>query len=324
MARLTPRSSAIGRFLRFQRRLPYASFHSSPIQRLDHNLALEIGLFLYEVHHEHHIKLRLACMALVLLVFASPLRAETEKRIAFVVGNAAYQAAPLATTANDAGLVAQTLQGRASMSPGRATSMANPCARHSGIFSKRRRHRDQTPWCSCISPVTVCSSMAKTISRRSMRRSYPHRTWRSKRCASRLCKAARRASAQGELYCPRRSAGPAFRDVGTALAGGLAHTVAEPNTLVAFNAAPGTVAATEQGPYGAYARALTEMIWDGGLPPSDLFEAVRLRVNEETKGRVFPGTHQGSRRPSSFLSRRRTRHPHHLRRTVSTRSARVL
>ena len=49
-------------------------------------------------------------MALVLLVFASPLRAETEKRIAFVVGNAAYQAAPLATTANDAGLVAQTLQ----------------------------------------------------------------------------------------------------------------------------------------------------------------------------------------------------------------------
>src|SRR5262245_5867681 len=33
-----------------------------------------------------------------------------EKRIALVVGNAAYQAAPLKTAANDAGLVAQTLQ----------------------------------------------------------------------------------------------------------------------------------------------------------------------------------------------------------------------
>src|SRR6516162_1152776 len=35
---------------------------------------------------------------------------QQEKRIAFVVGNAAYAKAPLATTANDAGLVAQQLQ----------------------------------------------------------------------------------------------------------------------------------------------------------------------------------------------------------------------
>ena len=33
-----------------------------------------------------------------------------EKRIARVIGNAAYQTGPLATVANDAGLVAQTLQ----------------------------------------------------------------------------------------------------------------------------------------------------------------------------------------------------------------------
>src|SRR5580704_10503818 len=35
---------------------------------------------------------------------------QQEKRIAFVVGNAAYAKVPLATTANDAGLVAQQLQ----------------------------------------------------------------------------------------------------------------------------------------------------------------------------------------------------------------------
>src|ERR1700752_4479634 len=33
-----------------------------------------------------------------------------EERVALVVGNAAYAKAPLATTANDAGLIAQTLQ----------------------------------------------------------------------------------------------------------------------------------------------------------------------------------------------------------------------
>ena len=51
-----------------------------------------------------------ACFALVSLALASPVRADAEKRIAFVVGNAAYQAGALATPANDAGLIAQTLQ----------------------------------------------------------------------------------------------------------------------------------------------------------------------------------------------------------------------
>ena len=36
--------------------------------------------------------------------------------------------------------------------------------------------------------------------------------------------------------------------------------------LIAFNAAPGTVAPAEQGPYGAYAQSLAEMIRTGGLP----------------------------------------------------------
>src|SRR6516165_12439899 len=35
---------------------------------------------------------------------------DTEKRIALVIGNAAYQAGPLNTASNDAGLIAQTLE----------------------------------------------------------------------------------------------------------------------------------------------------------------------------------------------------------------------
>ena len=48
----------------------------------------------------------LAALGLVSGAFAQP----AENRIALVIGNAAYQAGALQTPANDAGLVAQTLQ----------------------------------------------------------------------------------------------------------------------------------------------------------------------------------------------------------------------
>src|SRR5262249_2481889 len=58
----------------------------------------------------------------------------------------------------------------------------------------------------------------------------------------------------------------------------------EPGLLIAFNAAPGTVAPEGQGPYGPYAQALAEMMRDGGLPLADVFDRARLRVNDVTKG----------------------------------------
>src|SRR5260370_22317674 len=59
----------------------------------------------------HAVKVLSALLALALLGLVSPLQAEsTEKRIALVIGNANYQAGALPTPANDAGLIAQTLQ----------------------------------------------------------------------------------------------------------------------------------------------------------------------------------------------------------------------
>src|ERR1700749_3787346 len=65
------------------------------IARTFSSLSIAIGLF--------------ALSALPGLV-GSAAAQQQEKRIAFVVGNAAYAKVPLATTANDAGLVAQQLQ----------------------------------------------------------------------------------------------------------------------------------------------------------------------------------------------------------------------
>src|ERR1700704_1962712 len=56
-------------------------------------------------------KITAALFVLVPLVLAiAPSAARAEKRIALVVGNAGYQAGALNTPANDAGLIAQTLQ----------------------------------------------------------------------------------------------------------------------------------------------------------------------------------------------------------------------
>ena len=53
----------------------------------------------------------LILLALAAIASSSPLCAgPSEKRIALVIGNANYSAKPLATPANDAGLIAQTLQ----------------------------------------------------------------------------------------------------------------------------------------------------------------------------------------------------------------------
>ncbi len=72
------------------------------------------------------------------------------------------------------------------------------------------------------------------------------------------------------------------------LASGLALVDPAPNMAVAFNAAPGTIAPEEQGPYGAYASALTEMIGAGGLSLDDIFSRVRLRVSTLTQGVEVP------------------------------------
>ena len=94
-----------------------------------------------------------------------------------------------------------------------------------------------------------------------------------------------------------------FARSGPPLAGGLALVEAEPGSLIAFNAAPGTVASEGQGAYGAYAQALAEMMRDGGLSLSDVFDRTRLRVNELTKGAQVPWDASKVEAPFTFFER---------------------
>jgi uncharacterized caspase-like protein len=91
---------------------------------------------------------------------------------------------------------------------------------------------------------------------------------------------------------------------GEPLAGGLALVQPEPGMLIAFNAAPGTIAPAAEGAYSPYAKALAEMIREGGLPPDELFDRVRLRVSEVTEGAQVPW--QASNAVGSFMFFERT------------------
>jgi len=58
-----------------------------------------------------------------------------------------------------------------------------------------------------------------------------------------------------------------FVPAGTPLASGLGLVGPQPEMLIAFNATPGSIAIIENGPYGAFAQAMAEMI--GKLAASD-------------------------------------------------------
>jgi uncharacterized caspase-like protein len=253
-------------------------------------------------------KLRLACVTalslLLALVSTSPSRAETEKRIAFVVGNAAYQTAPLATAANDAGLIAQTLQ---------AAGFDVSGARDLDGEALRAAFRDFLDKAQASGPGTVAFVYlagyglqlegenyfvpmdAKIASAQDVAVEALRVSDYTKRLAGLPLKASFIV-----LDAARESS---FAKSGPPLAGGLALADAEPNMLLAFNATPGTVAPNEPGPYGAYARALTEMIRQGGLSPAELFDGVRLRVNEETKGAQVPWDTSRIAAPFVFFER---------------------
>ena len=215
--------------------------------------------------------------------------AHAEKRIALVIGNAGYQAGALNTPSNDAGLIAQTLQ---------ASGFDVVGARDLDQDSLRRAFRDFLDKASASGPDTVAfiylagygsqlegENYFVPIDARIARDSdVPAEAVRISDYTRPLAALQLKASI---VVLDAARANP-FARSGHPLAGGLALVEPEPGVLIAFNAAPGTVAPEGQGPYGPYAQALAEMMREGGLPLNDVFDRTRLRVNERTQGGQVP------------------------------------
>jgi uncharacterized caspase-like protein len=238
-----------------------------------------------------------ALLVLIPIGFAGG-AAHAEKRIALVIGNAEYQTGALNTPANDAGLVAQTLQ---------ASGFDVDGARDLDQDSLRRAFRDFLDKASASGTDTVAFIYLSGYGLQLEGENYfvpvdakiardtdvPLEAVRVSDYTRPLAALGLKASI---VVLDAARANP-FAKSGKPLAGGLALAEPEPGTLIAFNAAPGTVAPEGQGPYGPYAQALAEMMGEAGLPLADVFERTRLRVNDTTKGAEVPWhTLRGCRR----------------------------
>src|SRR5256885_1101537 len=254
---------------------------------------------------KHQRSFVLALLSVVLFGGLAPVSAQTaEKRVALVVGNANYSAGALATPANDAGLIAQTLQ---------AAGFDVVGVRDLDQDSLRRTFRDFIAKVSAAGPETVAfvylsgyglqlegeNYFVPTDANIARDVSVSSEALRLSDYTKPLAALGIKASIvvlDGARANPFAKSGPPF-------AGGLALVEPEPGSLIAFNAAPGTVVQNEAGPYSPYAQALAEMMREGGLPVAELFNRVRLRVNEATKGAQVPWNASKLEAPFYFFER---------------------
>src|SRR5246500_3887368 len=214
---------------------------------------------------------------------------QQEKRIALVVGNGAYAKSPLATAANDAGLIAQTLQ---------AAGFDVVGARDLDGDTLRRSFRDFIQKAQGSGPDTVAMVYLAGYGMQLAGENYfipvdssvsrdvdiPIEGLRISDYIRQLASLPLKASIV-VLDAARQQP---FVEGGQPIASGLALVEPDAHMLIAFNAAPGTIAPDEQGPYGVYAQSLAEMIRAGGLALPEVFNRVRLRVNEASKGALVP------------------------------------
>ncbi|MGY3659781.1 caspase family protein [Bradyrhizobium sp. USDA 376] len=246
-------------------------------------------------------------LPMVILAAGAPHQAraqQQEKRIALVVGNAAYAKSPLATTANDAGLIAQTLQ---------AAGFDVVGARDLDGDTLRKSFRDFVQKAQASGPGTVAMVYLAGYGVQLAGENYfipvdsnITRDTDIPTEALRISDYARQLAAiplKANIVVLDAARAQPFIEGGQPIASGLALVEPDPNMLIAFNAAPGTVAPEEPGPYGIYAQSLAEMIRTGGLALPDVFDRVRLRVNEASKGAQVPWNEQKISAPFSFFER---------------------
>src|SRR6266478_4210360 len=176
-------------------------------------------------------------------VVSTPSAEPAEKRIALVIGNTGYQAGALPTSANDAGLIAQTLQ---------AAGFDVVGARDLDQDSLRRAFRVFLEKASSSGPNTVAFVYVSGYGLQLEGENYfvpvDAKIARDADVAAeaiRLSDYIRPLAAlklmTSIVVLDAARANP-FAKSGPPLAGGLALVEPEPGVLIAFNAAPGTVA----------------------------------------------------------------------------------
>ena len=214
---------------------------------------------------------------------------QSQARFAFVIGNDSYEGAELPTAANDAALVAEMLK---------AAGFDVTGARNLDQETLRASYREFLEKVAAGGPDSVAFVYVSGYGMQSDGENFfiPPGA-RVARAADLALNGVRLADitrslgglpAQARIMVFDLAYASPFAREGQASPPGLAIMDAGPGDLVAFNAAPGAVAPMGQPPYGAFAQALAEMARVPGTPISDVFNSVRVRVAEMTKGAQVP------------------------------------
>ncbi len=233
----------------------------------------------------------LLTMAAGLLALAAEAQqpAPPNPRIALVIGNGTYRDAALATPANDAGLVAQTLQ---------AAGFDVVGARDLDGQSLRTAFRDFLQKAAAAGPdMQAFVYLAGRAVQYNGDNYFVPVDAQINRDADVPIEAIRIADFSHALAAtPGRAriivldaarANP-YATQGSPFAPGLALVDPERGELIAFNAAPGTLAGDEEGPYGVYGKTLSGAIRQGGVDIVQAFDQTRVSVNSETQGALLP------------------------------------
>jgi uncharacterized caspase-like protein len=238
-----------------------------------------------------NMTLTLALLAFLAVASAPPAEtAPLERRVALVIGNASYEFGALPTPANDAGLIAQSLQAAGFDVVG-ARDLDEDTLRDAfqGFIDNVSKAGPDTVAAvyfagyglqfkgeNYLLPINASIVVEKDIPAQALRVSDYTRALGALHLKATI------------VVLDAARASPFSVGGDQPLAGGLAWLRPESSMLIAFNAMPGTVADRDQHGYGPYAKALAEMLRAGGFSPASIFESVRLRVNELTKGGQVP------------------------------------
>lgn len=207
-------------------------------------------------------------------------------RLALVIGNAHYGSMPVATAANDAGFVAQTLQtagfdvtAGADLDALRHAfraflDKAQQAGPGAVLFVYLAGRGLQYAGDNFFLPIDAVINRDADVPLAALR-------------LSDYMQALAALPVKARIFVVDAARAVDTAKISGNLASGFALVDAAPGSLVAFNAAPGTIAPDEPGPYGVYARALVEMMQQG-LAVNEVFARTRLRVNELTRGAVVP------------------------------------
>lgn len=234
----------------------------------------------------------------------APPAAASERRIALIIGNAAYPGAPLRNPVNDARDMAAALKGAGFQVTLRENIGLRAMAEAVRAFGDSMRadgvavfyfagHGVQVKDRNYLLPVDADIQREDEI---------PYATLDVNQVLDKMDRARSRVNVVILDACRNNPFVRSFRGLGQ----GLAQMEAPIGTLIAYATAPGKVALDGDGRNGIYTRHLLANINRAGLPAELMFKRVREGVTAETKGVQTPWESSSLRGDFAFVPQQQT------------------